>query len=103
MSETRTIQQNKALHKYFSMLSEQLSDAGYDMRSTLKHDVEIPWSQDNVKACMAKPIMMAMFEKEHTSELSTKEINELYEVLNRHTASKLGISVPFPSNEPPMI
>jgi hypothetical protein len=37
--------------------------------------------------------------KESTTELTTKEINELYEVINRATAEKLGISIEFPSNE----
>lgn len=95
----RTSQQNRALHKYCAMLSEALNDAGLDARTTLKPEVEIPWTPDMVKELMFKPIMKAMLHKESTTELDTKEVNEVYEVLNRHTAQKLGVSVEFPREE----
>ena len=95
----RTIQQNRALHKYCKNLSEALNDAGLDARETLKPEVEIPWTPEMVKELMFKPIMKAMLEKESTTELNTGEVNKVYEVLNRHTAQKLGVSVEFPSEE----
>jgi len=69
------------------------------MRMVLKPSVEIPWNKDNIKDLMFKPIALAMFNVESTKDLDTKQISEVYEVLNRHTAQKLGISVVWPSRE----
>ena len=41
----RTNKQSKALHLMFEHIAQQLSDAGYDMKKTLKHEIEIPWSK----------------------------------------------------------
>lgn len=98
----RTNLQNRALHKYFSMLAEALNDAGYDMKKTLKADVEIPWTAENVKNHLWRPIQIAMTGKQSSIALDTCEPSNIYEVLNRHLASKLGVSVPFPSDEPPL-
>jgi len=95
----RTPTQNRSLHKYFSLLAEALNDSGNDMRKTLKPEVEIPWGSDNIKEQLFKPIAKAMFGTSSTTELSTKQISEVYETLNRHTASKLGVSVVWPHNE----
>ncbi len=95
----RTLQQNKSLHKYCSMLAEKLNDSGQDMRKTLKPEIDIPWSMETIKELMFKPIIKAMFNVDSTTELDTKQISEAYEVLNRHTAQKLGVSVTWPHNE----
>lgn len=94
--EKRTIQQNKALHKFFTMLSEDLTAAGLDMKKTLKEEVEIPWTPEMVKEHLWRPIQEVMVEKESTTELTTKQVNEIYEVLIRHMGSKFGITTEFP-------
>lgn len=81
------------------MLAEDLNDAGLDMKKVLKPEIEIPWTQENIKNLMFKPIIKAMFGVDSTKDLDTKQISEAYEVLNRHTASKLGISVAWPHEE----
>ena len=99
----RTPLQNKAEHKYFELLADALNAAGHDMRHTLKEDIDIPWSKETVKEYLFKPIMKAMFDIDSTADLTTVQTNDVYEVLNRHTASKLGVSVEFPSDKPPMV
>jgi len=71
------------------------------MKTVLKHDVEIPWTQETAKDHLWRPIQQAMLKKESTTELDTAEVRQVYEVLNRHLSGKLGVTVPFPSNEPP--
>lgn len=93
----RTNKQNASIHKYCSMLSTTLNDAGLDQRKMLKPEVEIPWSMESVKDKLWRPIQMAMFDKKSSAKLDTLEVSRVYDVLNRHTASKLGVSVPFPS------
>ena len=92
----RTLLQNKSMHLYYSQLADALNAAGWDMRKTLKPDVEIPWTETSVKSLLWKPIQDAMFDKDSTTQLDTKQVSAVYETLNRHTASKLGVSVPFP-------
>ena len=35
----RTLLQNRAMHKYFTLLANQLNEAGLDMRKTLKQEI----------------------------------------------------------------
>ena len=94
----RTPTQNRALHLWIRRLAEAMDDAGLDMRTTIK--VPIRPTEENVKAEMVKPVMEALYPDIHsTADLSTSQIGELYEVMNRFTAEKLHISVPFPSEE----
>lgn len=94
--EQRTPQQNRALHKYFEMLAEALNDAGLDMRATLKFGTEIPWTAENIKNHLWRPVQEIYLKKKSTTELSTKEVSEVYDILNRHLGEKFGLSTPFP-------
>lgn len=98
----RTQLQNKSGHKYFDMLAKELNEAGHDARHTLKEGIDIPWTKELIKDLLFRPIMKAMFDVESTAELTTKQMSEVYEVLNRHTSQKLGVSVEWPNDEPPM-
>ena len=92
----RTVTQNKSLHKYLELLSDELNQAGLDMRTVLKPSVSIPWSADNVKENLWRPIQEAMVNKHSTANLDTVEIQDVYKVLDRHLAEKFGISVSWP-------
>jgi hypothetical protein len=98
-TKQRTTQQNRALHKYFTMLADDLNQAGLDMKKVLKPTVDIPWNADTVKAFLWRPIQEAQLQKESTTELSTREVDVVYNTLNRHLGDKLGIHTPFPSEE----
>ena len=93
---TKSDQQRKALHLYFELLAEALNDAGYDMRKTLKKDIEIPWTKELVKDFLWRPIQKAMTRKTSTEDLDKLEVPDIYDVLDRHTSSKLGIHIEFP-------
>lgn len=97
--KARSGQQNRALHKYFSMLADKLNEAGLDMRKTLREDVEMPWSADLIKDFMWRPLQKAMFDVDSTAKMKRADYTKVYEVLNRHTASKLGVSVAWPSED----
>ena len=102
MSDTtkqRTQAQNRSLHLYCTQVAEALNDAGYDVRATLKEGVEIPWSGYLVKDLLWRSIQKLQYGKASTTELTTKNIDSIYDVLNRHLGEKFGIHVPFPSIE----
>ncbi len=98
MSEPRTSQQNKALHKYCELLAVVLNDAGLDMKTVLKPEIDIPWTKESVKNHLWRPIQEIMLDKESTTEMDTSDPSDIYLVLDRHLAEKFGVHVEWPSN-----
>ena len=95
----RTDRQNRALHLYFTQVAEALNEAGYDMKKTLKHDVDIPWQSETVKEYIWRKVQIAYLRKPSTTQLTTKELDKVYEVVNRMLGEKTSVYVPFPSLE----
>lgn len=94
-----TGQQKKALHVYFKLLADELNDAGLDMRKTLRPGIDIPWGKMTVKEYLWKSVQKTYIMKASTNDLTIKEVNEVYEILNRYVAEKFGLTVDFPSIE----
>lgn len=67
------------------------------MRKTLKPSVEIPWTDKAVKEHIWKPIMKAQLNKDSTTQLTTKEIDEVFDTINKHMGEKFSLHTPFPS------
>lgn len=99
MEKQRTSHQNAALHLFFKQLAELLNESGLDMRKTLKPDIDIPWTERNIKEFIWRPVQMAVLDKESTKELTTKDIDVVFDTIARHLASKHGLVVDFPSIE----
>lgn len=95
----RSPAQNRAIHVLYQNLADQLNDAGLDMVAVMKEGVEIPWTGNLVKENLWKPLQKTMLGKKSTTELETKEIDQVFSVLNRHLGEKLGIEIAFPSIE----
>ncbi|MDF0750307.1 hypothetical protein NLU14_08695 [Marinobacter sp. 71-i] len=93
-AKQRTLTQNRALHLFCEWLADTLNDAGYDMRRTLRADVDLPWTQAAVKEHLWRPIQKAMTEKHSTTEITTVEPTAIHEVLSRHLGQKLGVTCP---------
>lgn len=95
-SKQRTLTQNSALHLFFDLLAETLNDAGFDMKKTLKPEIDISWNRDMVKEYLWRPIQKAMLGKESTTELTKLEVGQVYETLNRFLGEKFAIHVSWP-------
>ena len=95
--DMRTVLQNAALHKWFSMVSEALNDRGLSKVKVLK--VDVMWSPGGVKEDLWKPIQKAVLDKKSTTKLNKDEIDSVYDTLNSALAMRFGISLPFPSRE----
>lgn len=95
----RTLPQNNAMHKYFSLLANALNDAGFHMVKTLKEGAEIDWTEHSVKKEIWLKVMEPLTGKTSTAKLDRNEVSEVYENVNRFIASRTGVMVPFPSNE----
>ncbi len=100
ISGRRTSIQNSALHLYFTLLAEALNDAGFDMRKVIRKEIDIPWSPLSVKEYLWRPIQKEYLKKESTTKLNKlKDIDKVYDILNRVISERCGVSVPFPSIE----
>ena len=97
--EQITTKQMDSLHLWFRQIANALNDAGWDAKKTLKAEVEIPWTEHMVKSLLWKSVQRIMVEKESTKELTTKDVNKIYEVVDRHLSSKTGVHVEFPKDE----
>ena len=97
----RTETQNRALWLYFTMLADALNDAGFSIKKTLTfYKADIDWDKDSLHDLMWVPIQKALLGKGSTTELKSQEdIDRVYEHVNRFTADKMGISMPFPNKE----
>ena len=92
----RTLSQNASIHLYCDLVATVLNDAGLSMRKTMSEEVEVEWSMVKVKEVMWKTVQKAMTDKESTTQLSTKEVNEVYQTIAKHLAQTFGVSVAFP-------
>ena len=99
LGRQRSSKQNSALHVYLGLLATALNDAGLDMRKVLKPSVDIPWTQKSAKEYLWKPIQKAMTGHRSSTKPERSEYTEIYEALNRHTATKFGISLPWPTKD----
>lgn len=100
MSETpekiRTVLQNRSMHKYFEELAIELNNAGITMQALIE-ELHIDHTKESVKSIW-RAIAKAKYGKESTTELTTKEIDEVYEEFNRLVAN-FGIHIAWPSIE----
>lgn len=99
--QRRTLTQNKALHKYLELVAHELQNGGHTMQDVVSkiNMCEIPPTTRTVKEIIFKPIQEAVLGKKSTTELTTAEVNQVYEVMSMFLAKEFEISLPFPSQE----
>lgn len=94
----RTNQQNKALHKWFELVADELNASGQSKQKVLAKTVELNWDASSIKEDLWRPVQKAILKKHSTTELKkTEDIDKIWEHLNRFLGEKCGIHVPFPS------
>ena len=98
----RTDPQRKAIEVYCREVANALNEQGVDLKAVLeKKAIPVSCTQDNIKENIFKPILAAMFPpKTSTTELTTGEVTEVYEHMNRWTANEFGVSMEFPHDDP---
>lgn len=92
----RTLKQNKAIHKFFQEAADELNNAGIS-QILLLEGLEVEHTFYSVKA-LFRAIGRAKFGKVSTADLTTKELQETFEEMQRLFA-RFGISMGFPSYE----
>ena len=97
LEKNRTDQQNRALHLYFTLLADALNDAGFDMKKTIRKDVDIAWSGISVKEYLWRPIQKTYLQEKSTTRLKTGDIDKIYDILNKIIGERTGVHISFPS------
>lgn len=93
----RTTKQNSALHKLLTELADELNSSGKTMTKVLSQNADILWTPYSTKEFLLKPIIKAMYGKESTTQLSTKELSAACEFMLNHIAKTTGVALEFPS------
>ena len=96
MDKSRTLKQNASLHLYCRKLAKALNEAGISQAIFVK-GLEVDNSEQSVKEVF-RSLAKAKYLEGSTAKLNTKEMTDIYEEINRHTA-KIGIYVAWPSEE----
>lgn len=97
--QTRTSQQNAALHKWCTDLSNTLNAAGMDFRHFYKEGVKIPFNPQLVKDYVWRPVQKAVTGQDSTTKPTPQQYLEIYEIIARHLAEKHNIIVDWPTIE----
>ena len=92
----RTVKQNASLYKWERLLAHKLNSAGISFGQ-----VVLRWprwfTQENIHELIVKPVMKALYpDKESTSELSTTEIQEVWQHCDQVIAERVGVRQEWP-------
>ena len=94
----RTALQNRAMHKWWSIISKKLNDAGWTKKKYYEvKEVDIDWTPESFGEDVWRGIQDAMYQHRSTSKLETDQVSKVYEVVNKHIGNTCGVSEPFPS------
>ena len=93
LGKTRTNAQNRSLHLYLKMISDQLNNEGHTFQNPI--GIEMPYTMLFLKEIYWKPIQKDLFDIDSTKDLTTEMINTIIDVLSKHFGNK-GIYVEWP-------
>ena len=97
----RTNPQNRSLHKWCEMMADDLNAAGYDQRVVMnqfKDGFLVPWTMDAIKNIF-RSVAKAMYECDSTADLTTTQIQEVYQVVDARLSEITGVRHEWPSEE----
>jgi len=98
VSRKRSLSQNSALHLLFTNISDQLNELGetFIYRGWKGEEMEMSFTPEIIKDSLWRPIQRTLFNIESTTELDTKMINQILDIITKFFAEK-GIPITFPS------
>ena len=98
----RTLSQNNAMHLLFTQIADELNSRGIEQKlivELLEKYATVPWNSISVKEIIWRTLQKALLLRVSTKELTTQEVDQVFEVMNREVFVPLGIELPFPSIE----
>ena len=98
--QKRTNSQNRSIHKMFAEIAREALERGIERKTVLNslEGYSCPLDEAFIKEVW-RAIMFTQIGKISTTEMTTAEIDRVYETFNRFWGESFGIHVPFPSIE----
>ena len=98
VKENRSTQQNRALHLFFTIVSNQLNELGQEFIyfGLSGRQLSMPFTPILFKNMIWRELQKAMYGIESTTKINTEQINGILDVLVKHFG-EMGISVSFPN------
>ncbi len=87
-------------------MAESLSSAGIDQvkfYQKIEKGFAVTWTPEAFKDFFRAVAHDLFPEVESTADLTTKQLQDVYLIVDKGVAEKTGVSVPFPSYEPPLL
>jgi len=98
--QQRTSPQNRACHKYFDLMANELKKSGVTFSEyvRMRPKLEMHWTPHRVKE-LWKEACFHMYGHTSTAQMTTKQVNDVYDVVNKALGEITGVHIPFPSFE----
>ena len=94
--DIRSIKQNSALHRYFSLVSIELNKRGIRVDP---QGMNLEWSMLTVKELIWKEFQKLVLGKDSTRLLNKQELTEIYDYVNNFLGERFSFNVEFPNKE----
>ena len=98
VQERRTSKQNRSLHKWFSLVSEEANEKGLTLNKLFTKPQNMRITPETLKM-LFKEYAKRMYNKDSTTKLTKQEIAILIEVFEQVYAERLDCTIPFPHYE----
>lgn len=97
----RSLNQNDALHLWFSQIEEHCQELGLTVDVLFKNPAEIPINRHYIKDFF-RELGKFMFKKDSTAKLDKDEFSKVEKVFEKEIAERLDCTIPFPSIDVPI-
>jgi hypothetical protein len=98
IKQVRSSQQNRSLHKYFTLIAQELNELGQEFCYTgiTGKELSLQYTPTIIKELFWKEIQFTMFGTSTTTKLTTEQMNMIIEVFSKFFAER-GVNLDFPS------
>lgn len=98
---TRTLNQNRAIHLWLTIVADELNKRGFTVQQIVEkiRRAEIRPTMEVLKEVVWRPYQKAATHKESTTQLNKSEVDKIYEGLNLWLGEHFELYVPFPSKD----
>jgi len=101
MEKQRSSQQNKSFYAWIEEVANECEAQGVDRKTMVEDlsDASIPITGKFIKEVIWFHYMVAMYGKESTAQLTTKEMTEVEKVVTLHLQEHYGLQTTWPSQD----
>ena len=92
-------QQMKSIHLWLGQVARKMSESGIDMKTifdSMRNGFQVEPTKELLKESLWRPMQQAVLDVSSTRELSSSDVNAIYERLNSFFNREFGIRIPFP-------